>query len=313
MATNTDAEWTARLNSILANFNANYSATFLAGANNLYTTLYNRIGRTVVDGPDHAKGVFSKFNKSITDYGDTIQFIKSKVLPGQVYDPDAASPFGGSRNVPIAEYWKNNERVQYEIQITEQDMLKAFSNAGTMGSFVAAQLETLQASREYDQFIEWKKFLSDKTKFEQTNAYKALTAYTGQAIWDTIRSITQAMRFPTDDYNVQGDVAMSDALTLVITAEAHRLIDSYLAPIYHTDLVGLSGVDIIDVDSFATPTGTDEIVFQIWDDRALGYYPKTPRATSAYNARALSTTNFLTVEGTYTAAKYRNAYCAIKP
>ena len=312
MATNTDNEWTARLNTILANFNSNYSGTFAAGANNLYTTLYNRIGRTVIDGPDHAKGVFAKFNKAITDYGDTIQFIKSKVLSGQPYDPDATSPFGGSRNVPIAEYWKNNERIQYEIQITEQDMLKAFSNADTMGSFIASQLETLQASREYDQFIEWKKFLSDKNKFD-AGAYVALNAMNGADIWNTIRTVTQAMRFPSDDFNVQQDVAMSDDLTLIITAEAHRLIDLYLAPIYHEDLIGLSGVDIIDVDSFATPTGTDEIVFQIWDNRALGYYPKTPRATSAYNARALSTTNFLTVEGTYTAAKYRNAYCAIKP
>lgn len=313
MATNTDNEWTARLNSILANLNANYSATFQAVANNLYPALYNRIGRTVVNGPDHAKGLFAKFNKTITDYGDTIQFIKSKVLAGQAYDPDAATPFGGSRNAPIAEYWKNNESIQYEIQITEQDMLKAFSSEGTMGSFVAAQLETLQASREYDQFITWKKFLSDKTKFEQTHAYQALTAMTGADIWNKIREVTQAMRFPTSNFNVQGDVAMSDDLTLVITAEAHRLIDSHLAVIYHEDLVGLTGLDIIDVDSFATPSGTDEIVFQIWDDRALGYYPKTPRATSNFNGRALSTTNFLTVQGTYTAAKYRNAYCAIKP
>ena len=313
MATNTDAEWTARLNSILAALNSNYAATFTAVANNLYPALYNRIGLTVVNGPDHAKGVFAKFNKQIADYGDTIQFIKSKILAGQTYDPDAATPFGGSRNVPIAEYWKNNERIQYEIQITEQDMMKAFSSAGTMGSFVAAQLETLQASREYDQFITWKKFLSDKTKFEQTHAYEALSAYTGQAIWEKIRAITQSMRFPTDDFNVQGDVAMSDDLTVVITAEAHRLIDNYLAPIYHENLIGLSGVDIIDVDSFATPSGSDEIVFQVWDDRALGYYPKTPRATSNFNGRALSTTNFLTVQGTYTAAKYRNAFCAIKP
>ena len=136
---------------------------------------------------------------------------------------------------------------------------------------------------------------------------------TGADIWNTIREVSQAMRFPTDDYNVQGDVAMSNKLTLIITAEAHRLIDSHLAVIYHKDLVGISDMDIIDVDSFATPTGTDEIVFQIWDDRALGYYPKTPKATSAFNARALSTTNFLTVQGNYTAAKYRNAYCAIKP
>ena len=313
MATNTDAEWTARLNSVLTNLLGNYSGTFTAGANNLYTTLYNRIGLTVVDGPDHAKGKFAKFNKKIVDYGDTIQFIKSKVLTGQQYDPDAATPFGGSRNVPIAEYWKNDERIQYEIQITEQDMLKAFSNAGTMGSFVAAQLETLQASREYDQYITWKKFVSDNTKFKTGTGYEALGAYNGATIWNKIREITQDMRFPGTKYNVQGDVAMSDDLTILITADAHRLIDLYLAPIYHTDLVGLTGVDIIDVDSFATPTGTDEIVFQIWDDRALGYYPKTPRATSAYNARALSTTNFLTIEGTYTAAQYRNAYCAIKP
>ena len=313
MATNTDAEWTARLNTVLTNLLGNYSGTFTAGANNLYTTLYNRIGLTVVDGPDHAKGKFAKFNKRIVDYGDTIQFIKSKVLTGQQYDPDAATPFGGSRNVPIAEYWKNDERIQYEIQITEQDMLKAFSNAGTMGSFVAAQLETLQASREYDQYITWKKFVSDNTKFKAGTGYETLGAYNGATIWNKIREITQDMRFPGTKYNVQGDVAMSDDLTILITADAHRLIDLYLAPIYHTDLVGLTGVDIIDIDSFATPTGTDEIVFQIWDDRALGYYPKTPRATSAYNARALSTTNFLTIEGTYTAAQYRNAYCAIKP
>ena len=313
MATNTDAEWTARLNTVLTNLLGNYSGTFTAVANNLYTTLYNRIGLTVVDGPDHAKGKFAKFNKRIVDYGDTIQFIKSKVLTGQQYDPDAATPFGGSRNVPIAEYWKNDERIQYEIQITEQDMLKAFSNAGTMGSFVAAQLETLQASREYDQYITWKKFVSDNTKFKAGTGYETLGAYNGATIWNKIREITQDMRFPGTKYNVQGDVAMSDDLTILITADAHRLIDLYLAPIYHTDLVGLTGVDIIDVDSFATPTGTDEIVFQIWDDRALGYYPKTPRATSAYNARALSTTNFLTIEGTYTAAQYRNAYCAIKP
>ena len=312
MATNTDAEWTARLNSILTNFLTNYSGTFTSGANNLYSTLYNRIGLTVVDGPDHAGGKFAKFNKKITDYGDTIQFIKSKVLSGQAYDPNAATPFGGSRNAPLAEYWQMNESMQYEIQITEQDAMRAFTNADTLGSFVASQLETLQASREYDQFIEWKKFLSDKTKFA-ANAYAALNAMNGADIWNTIRTVTQAMRFPTDDYNVQGDVAMSNKLTLIITAEAHRLIDLYLAPIYHTDLVGLSDVDIIDVDSFATPTGTDEIVFQIWDDRALGYYPKTPKATSAFNARALSTTNFLTVQGNYTAAKYRNAYCAIKP
>lgn len=312
MATNTDAEWTARLNSILTNFLTNYSGTFTSGANNLYSTLYNRIGLTVVDGPDHAGGKFSKFNKRVTDYGDTIQFIKSKILAGQAYDPDAATPFGGSRNAPLAEYWKMNESMQYEIQITEQDAMRAFSNADTLGSFVASQLETLQASREYDQFIEWKKFLSDKTKFA-VSAYAALTAMTGADIWNKIREVSQAMRFPTDDYNVQGDVAMSDKLTLIITAEAHRLIDSHLAVIYHKDLVGIAGMDIIDVDSFATPTGTDEIVFQIWDDRALGYYPKTPKATSAFNARALSTTNFLTVQGNYTAAKYRNAYCAIKP
>ena len=60
-------------------------------------------------------------------------------------------------------------------------------------------------------------------------------------------------------------------------------------------------------------TDADEIVFEIWDDRALGYYPKTPRATANYNGRALSMTNFLTFQGTYTAAQYRNAYCAIKP
>lgn len=310
MATGTDTQWSSRLNSILANFNSNIGGTFTAQNNNLYTTLVNRIGLTVVNEPDQNINRFAKFSRTTNDYGETIEFIKSKIKAGQAYDPDASSPFGGDRNIPIAEYDKMNESIQYEIQISEYDARKAFMSASTLGSFASAQLSSLQASRAYDQFIAWKKFLSDKTKFAGS-AYAPLTANTGETMWKKIREVSQRMRFPSADYNAEGDTAMSGDLTLVITAANHRLLDEYLAPIYHKDLLGLSGVDIIDVDSFATPNGTDEVAFMLLDDRAPGYYPQTPVASAAYNAKSLSTTSYLTVRGTYTFQKYRNAYCAL--
>lgn len=309
--TGTDTAYTQRLNAILGDISANYSGTFSAANNNLYTTLVNRIGLTVINEPDAAINKFAKFSRTTADFGDTIEFVKSKIMKGRAYDPDAPTPFGGDRNIPIAEFDKLNESVQYEIQISEYDGKKAFMNRETLGSFVSGQLSSLQASRAYDQFITWKKFLSDKNKFAGS-AYQPLSANTGEAMWKKIREVTQAMRFPSANYNKEGDTAMSGALTLVITADNHRLLDEYLAPIYHKDLLGLTGVDIIDVDSFAAPETSKEIAFEILDDRAPGYYPQTPVASSAYNARSLSTTNFLTVRGNYTFQRYRNAYCALK-
>ena len=75
MTTQTDAQWTARLASIMPeNFMDNISGQFAAN-NGILNTMINRIGMTLIHSPDTINNPFGDFTKSVMDYGDTTTII----------------------------------------------------------------------------------------------------------------------------------------------------------------------------------------------------------------------------------------------
>lgn len=73
------------------------------------------------------------------------------------------------------------------------------------------------------------------------------------------------------------------------------------------------------VDDFATVTvGTGQeavdkdVACIIVDDRFFSYFPRTPMAGALYNPEDMYTNTFLNVQGTYTAALFRNAEIVYK-
>ena len=103
-------------------------------------------------------------------------------------------------------------------------------------------------------------------------------------------------------------------------AEDKNKIDmDILAGVYNMDMMKL-GAKIRLVDDFATVTVTEEgqdpvtkeVACIIVDDRFFSYYPRTPMAGAVYNPEDMYTNMFLNIQGTYTAALFRNAEIVYK-
>ena len=330
ITTYTDQQWTARLASIMpSNFMDNISGQFAVN-NGIFDTMMNRIGYTIIHNPDIMPNPFSDFTKTIVDYGDTIQEYKVKVIDGKKFTADEfgdaestyePNPYAVEKNKPIAQYSKLNDKVKYRQTVFDNQLKLAFTNEQKFGDFVAAMYAAVKESDNLDKFIKWKKFMSNEAIYGANDKIDADddTEYYAKLIRKMKDTITK-FKFPSTSYNVNGDTAVSSKISIIMKASDKNKIDmDILAGVYNMDMMKLDA-KIRLVDDFATVTVTPEgedpiskdVACLIVDDRFFSYYPRTPVAGAIYNPEDLYTNTFLNVQGTYTAALFRNAEIVYK-
>lgn len=331
MTTYTDQQWSARLASIMPeNFMDNISGQFAVN-NGIFDTMMQMIGLTIVHSPDVMPTPFSDFTKTIVDYGDTIQEYKVKVIDGKQFTADefgddeslyTPNPYAVEKNKPIAQYSKLNDKVKYRQTIFDNQLKLAFTNNQRFGDFVASMYAAVKESDNLDKFIKWKKFMSNEAIYGVTDTLTAddETEYYAKLIRKMKDTITK-FKFPSTGYNVNGDTAVcSDGISIIMKASDKNRIDmDILSGVYNMDMMNLNA-KIRLIDDFATVTtqeeGQDpvskEVACIIVDNRFFSYYPRTPVAGAIYNPEDMYTNTFLNVQGTYTAALFRNAEIVYK-
>ena len=333
MATKTDAQWSERLASIMPdNFMDNISGQFLIN-NGILNTMMNRIGMTLIHNVDKINNPFGDFTKTIVDYGDTIQEYKVKVIDGKKFTADEfgddestyePNPFAVEKNKPIAQYSQLNDKVKYRQTIFDNQLKLAFTSEQKFGDFVAGMYGAVQESDNLDKFIKWKKFMSNEDIYGATDTITATdnTEYFAKMIRKMKDTITK-FRFPSKNYNKAGDMVVSSDVSIIMKAEDKNKIDmDILAGVYNMNMMELPA-KIRLVDDFATVSVTEgegaeatttdkEVACIIVDDRFFSYFPRTPMAGAVYNPEDLYTNMFLNVQGTYTAALFRNAEIVYK-
>lgn len=333
MTTKTDTQWSERLANIMpANFMDNISGQFLIN-NGILNTMINRIGLTLIHSPDVMTNPFGDFTKTIMDYGDTVQEYKVKVIDGKkftadefgddqsVYEPN---PYAVEKNKPYAQYSQIDDKVKYRQTIFDNQLKLAFTSEAKLGDFVASMTAAIQESDSLDKFIKWKKFMSNEAIYG-TNATITAdddTEYFAKMIRKMKDSITK-FRFPSKAYNKAQDMVVSKDISIIMKAEDKNKIDmDILAGVYNMDMMNLDA-KIRLVDDFATvsvTTGTGEnaetvtkdVACIIVDDRFFSYFPRTPMAGALYNPEDMYTNMFLNIQGTYSAALFRNAEIVYK-
>lgn len=330
MPTTTDAQWTARLASIMPdNFMDNISGQF-AVSNGIFDTMINRIGLTLIHSPDVINNPFGDFTKTVVDYGDTIQEYKVKIIDGKKFTADefgddqsvySPNPYAVEKNKPIAQYSKLDDKVKYRQTVFDNQLKLAFQSENKFGDFVAAMYAAMKESDNLDKFIKWKKFMSNEALYGVNSKIDADddTEYFAKMIRKMKDTITK-FKFPSTSYNVNGDTAVSDRISIIMKASDKNKIDmDILSGVYNMDMMKLDA-KIRLVDDFATvtvtPEGEDpvskEVACIIIDDRFFSYFPRTPMAGAIYNPEDMYTNTFLNVQGTYTAALFRNAEIVYK-
>lgn len=333
MTTTTDSQWTARLASIMPdNFMSNISGSFLAGSG-ILANMINRIGMTLIHSPDVMTNPFADFTKTVMDYGDTVQEYKVKVIDGKQFTADEfaddqsqyePNPFAVEKNPPIAQYSKMNDKVKYRQTIFDNQLKLAFTSENKFGDFVAAMYASIQESDSLDKFIKWKKFMSNEELYGANDTINAAddTEYYAKLIRKYKDTITK-FRFPSTSYNKSGDTAVSRDISIIMKASDKNKIDmDILAGVYNMDMMNLNA-KIRLVDDFATVSvttgeGADAVTTNkdvaaiIVDDRFFSYFPRTPMAGAVYNPEDMYTNTFLNIQGTYSAALFRNAEIVYK-
>ena len=330
MTTTTDAQWSARLASIMPdNFMDNISGSFLAN-NGILNTMMNRIGLTLIHNVDRINNPFGDFTRNVVDYGDTIQEYKVKVINGKKFTADEfgddestyePNPFAVEKNKPIAQYSQLDDKVKYRQTIFDNQLKLAFTSEQKFGDFVAGMYGAVQESDNLDKFIKWKKFMSNEALYGVTDTINADddTEYFAKII-RKMKDTTTKFRFPSTSYNVNSDMAVSDGISIIMKASDKNKIDmDILAGVYNMNMMEI-GAKIRLVDDFATVTVTEEgqdpvtkeVACIIVNDRFFSYYPRTPMAGAVYNPEDMYTNMFLNVQGTYTAALFRNAEIVYK-
>ena len=333
MTTKTDTQWSERLANIMpANFMDNISGQFLIN-NGILNTMINRIGLTLIHSPDVMTNPFGDFTKTIMDYGDTVQEYKVKVIDGKkftadefgndqsVYEPN---PYAVEKNKPYAQYSQIDDKVKYRQTIFDNQLKLAFTSEAKLGDFVASMTAAIQESDSLDKFIKWKKFMSNEAIYGVNDTINADddTEYFAKMIRKMKDTITK-FRFPSKSYNKAQDMVVSKNISIIMKAEDKNKIDmDILSGVYNMDMMNLDA-KIRLVDDFATvsvttgegqnaQTVTKDVACIIVDDRFFSYFPRTPMAGALYNPEDMYTNMFLNIQGTYSAALFRNAEIVYK-
>lgn len=317
MATITDNEWTNRLADIMpANFLTNRSDTFAIEYNKIVTTLFNRIGRTYIAGQPNAYNPFDSWNSAVMDYGDTVEKITLPFIKGLTpdFDPAEPNPFKTVKPTAKTQYWKQNDALQYKQTLWQNQIQKAFESEQSYGSFTGEIMNMMYKSVGWDNYIKWKKYLSN-ADFVADGAKDTLT-YTddeqyGIDMWLKIKDwVTNKLRYISADYNKMGVETSSPSVDVVITTATKNLMDAALKGVYNVDKIEMPGLNFIEIDSFATAEGagsdtTQEVL--ILTKGMCEYIPRTPVASALYNPENLYTNYWYTQEGLYLIDTAQNA------
>ena len=320
LATNTDTMWTERLQNIVPdNFSTNRNTSFTAKAG-ILDDMINRIGRTIIAGQPNAYNPFDRWTKAVMDFGDTIQQYTLPYISGREvdFDPATPNPWAIVKPTTQAQYWQMNYAIQYKQSIQGDQLQKAFVSRDAFGSFTATITQNMYESAGIDMFLAWKKYLSTTDYIDTTNGLEQIEADTttkqgrdeyGIALWETIKDIvTNKLRYPSENYNKMGFLTSSPSVDVVITTEAKNMMDNSLAGVYNVDKIQVPGLNFIQIDNFASPTGQNNpLDVAILTSGMCSYTPRTPESGSLYNPENLYTNIWYTQQGLFAIDQSKNA------
>lgn len=322
--TNTDKLYQERLSSITDELSANISKDYVANAGYI-TNLIQRIGRTVVNGTDAVNNPFSIFTAPQMSLGSVIQNVKLQFTKAQDYTPNVQTdPFTINKPKDVVEYITLNDSRQYQVTIHDNEFRRMFTSEQTLGDFVAAATASLYESMNLDQYTAWKQHITNHcagldltsgTSFPNPVKRLQLTNGPGSEgfameLIDTVRSVEQALRNPTTEFNLQGDLSVSND-TVIIMPRSNRLeIQKTLAGVFNMEQLGFDSSAILLVDDLGTiQEGNQTIQAVVTDRRALVYTPTLVEGSSIFNPRGLYYNTFLTVKGSFAISSIRNFAC----
>jgi hypothetical protein len=250
------------------------------------------------------------FKKGTIEYGEIVEEIFVNIAKAHVYDPVVAEQEVFKREIPDVDaiFHKMNYKNFYKVTIQNEDLRQAFLSSQGISDLIARIVDSLYSGANYDEFLIMKNMIVDAVKNGRmaTVTIPEATAENAKSIITTIKSVSNALEFPSTAYNAQGVLTYTpkDRQVLILDTNFDAINDvEVLASAFNMDKAEFMGRRVL-IDNFADLTGVPAVLV---DESWWMVFDMQINFTEIYNAQGLYWNYFYHVWKLFSESPYSNA------
>lgn len=241
--------------------------------NEFVQALVNRIALVSITSRRYSSP-FKWAKKGIMEYGDTEEEIYVAAAEGTPYHPNGTdlSMFGLYKGDVRSAFHALNFQVHYDISINDRELRLAFMSMNGVTDLISRKVESLYTGMEWDEYIMTKYLLAVLALQGSLYNVPISTTLTEANMKETatrIKTVTNAFRFMSPDYNFAGVPTYTDpsSLYLITTGGFDAAYDvNVLAAAFNMDKVEFMGRRMM-VDKFGfSPSEQNRLASLLKDD-----------------------------------------------
>ena len=188
------------------------------------------------------------FKKGTIEYGEIVEEIFVNIAKAHVYDPAVAEQEVFKREIPDVDaiFHKMNYKNFYKVTIQNEDLRQAFLSSQGISDLIARIVDSLYSGANYDEFLIMKNMIVDAVKNGRMTSVTIpeATAENAKSIITTIKSVSNALEFPSTAYNAQGVLTYTpkDRQVLILDTKFDAINDvEVLASAFNMDKAEFMG------------------------------------------------------------------------
>lgn len=223
--------------------------------NEFLNALVNRIGRVLITSRMY-DNPWAVFKKGLLEYGETIEEIFVKIAQPHDFDPAVAESQVFKREIPdvLAAFHTMNYQKFYKTTVSNDQLRTAFLSWDGITDLIAKIIDSLYTGANYDEFITMKYLIARIALNGGISAktIPAITAANAKSIVSTIKGVSNALEFMTNEYNMAGvqTYSLKRDQWIILNASFDAVIDvEVLASAFNMDKAEFMGQRIL-VDDF---------------------------------------------------------------
>lgn len=250
------------------------------------------------------------FKKGTIEYGEIVEEIFVNIAKAHVYDPVVAEQEVFKREIPDVDaiFHKMNYKNFYKVTIQNEDLRQAFLSSQGISDLIARIVDSLYSGANYDEFLIMKNMIVDAVKNGRMASVTIpeATAENAKSIITTIKSVSNALEFPSTAYNAQGVLTYTpkERQVLILDTKFDAINDvEVLASAFNMDKAEFMGRRVL-IDNFADLTGVPAVLV---DESWWMVFDMQINFTEIYNAQGLYWNYFYHVWKLFSESPYSNA------
>lgn len=228
---------------------------FPALQNEFLTALVNRIGRVILNNKMYSNP-WAMFKRGMLDFGETIEEVFVDLAKPFEFDPAVAESQVFKRQIPDVQsaFHIMNYQKYYKTTVSRDQLRQAFLSWDGITNLITKIIDSMYSASNYDEFQVMKYMLAYHLLHGELYPAQvsAVSAANAKAIISTVKGMSNAMTFMTDQYNLAGvhNFTLKEDQYIIVNSAFDALMDvEVLASAFNMDKAEFMGHRVL-IDGF---------------------------------------------------------------